>query len=227
MTTLIAENLLLLLLDDDSGKLTGTTYLDTGIGGAVLVELALAGCVEVHKGAGMWARAKVVPTNAPRPSDPLLVESLDLVSAKERTAQDLVGRLGKKRRDVLLDRLRQRGIVEEREDRVLGLIPRRRWPTVDSTHEAGVRREVEDVLLHGARPEERTAALIAVLSALDLAHKVIDLQGLSGREVKKRAKEVADGDWAAKAVRDSIAAAQAAVTAAVIASTAGATASSG
>jgi hypothetical protein len=227
MTTLIAENLLLLLLDDDSGKLTGTTYLDTGIGGAVLVELALAGCVEVHKGSGMWARAKVVPTNAPRPSDPLLVESLDLVSAKERTAQDLVGRLGKKRRDVLLDRLRQRGIVEEREDRVLGLIPRRRWPTVDSTHEAGARREVEDVLLHGARPEERTAALIAVLSALDLAHKVIDLQGLSGREVKKRAKEVADGDWAAKAVRDSIAAAQAAVTAAVIASTAGATASSG
>jgi hypothetical protein len=227
MTTLIAEDLLLLLLDDDSGKLTGTTYLDTGIGGAVLVELTLAGCVEVHKGSGMWARAKVVPTNAPRPSDPLLVESLDLVSAKERTAQDLVGRLGKKRRDVLLDRLRQRGIVEEREDRVLGLIPRRRWPTVDSTHEAVVRREVEDVLLRGARPEERTAALIAVLSALDLAHKVIDLQGMSGRDVKKRAKEVADGDWAAKAVRDSIAAAQAAVTAAVIASTAGATASSG
>jgi hypothetical protein len=227
MTTLIAEDLLLLLLDDDSGKLTGTTYLDTGIGGAVLVELTLAGCVEVHKGSGMWARTKVVPTNAPRPSDPLLVESLDLVSAKERTAQDLVGRLGKKRRDVLLDRLRQRGIVEEREDRVLGLLPRRRWPTVDSTHEAVVRREVEDVLLRGARPEERTAALIAVLSALDLAHKVIDLQGMSGRDVKKRAKEVADGDWAAKAVRDSIAAAQAAVTAAVIASTAGATASSG
>jgi hypothetical protein len=56
MTTLIAEDLLLLLLDDDSGKLTGTTYFDTGVGGAVLVELTLAGCVEVHKGSGCGRR---------------------------------------------------------------------------------------------------------------------------------------------------------------------------
>ena len=72
---------------------------------------------------------------------------------------------------------------------------------------------------------ERTAALIAVLSALDLAHKVIDREGLPARELKKRAKEVAEGDWAAKAVRDSIAAAQAAMTAAVVATTTAATAS--
>ncbi len=45
--------------------------------------------------------------------------------------------------------------------------------------------------------------------------------------MKKRAKEIADGDWAAKAVRESIAAAQAAVTAAVIASTTVATTTTG
>ena len=55
---------------------------------------------------------------------------------------------------------------------------------------------------------------------MDLAHKVVDREGLSGGQVKKRAKEVADGDWAAKAVKDAIAAAQAAVTAAVVATTA-------
>ena len=223
MDSLIAEDLLLLLLDDDSGKLTGTTYLDTGIGGAVLVELALLGCVEVVKGSGLWARAKVVPTVSDPPSDPLLVEAMKLVRSKERTAEDLVSRLGKKRRDVLLDRLRERGILEETEDRVLGLIPRRRWPMVDGAREADVRRRLGDVLIRGASPDERTAALVSVLSALDLAHKVVDREGLPGREVKKRAKEVAEGDWAAKAVRDSIAAAQAAVTAAVVASTAATT----
>ena len=129
-------------------------------------------------------------------------------------------RLGKKRRDLLIGRLLRVGILEEREDRVLGLIPRRRWPTVDSTREDDVRRKLGDVLIRGARPEHRTAALVAVLSALDLAHKVIDREGLTAREVKKRAKEVAEGDWAAKAVRDSIAATQAAVTAAVVASAA-------
>jgi len=186
MTNLIAEDLVLLLLDDESGKLEHATYLDTGIGGALLVELDLA--------------------------------------EKSRTAEDLVGRLGKKRRDVLLHRLRQRGILEEKEHRTLGLIPQKRWPTVDSAHETAVRRALGDALLRGVRPDQRTAALVSLLSSLDLAHKVVDREGLPAREVKKRAKEIAEGDWSAKAVGDAVAAAQAAVTAAVIASTAATTA---
>ena len=220
MTTLIAEDLVLLLLDDESGKFTNASYLDTGIGGALLIELALAETVDVVKGSGLWARAKVRATGLAAPSDPVLAEALSVIAEKERTAQDLVDRLGKRRRDQLLDRLRERGIVEPREDRVLGLIPRRRWPSVDSTHEAGVRRELGDVLLRGVTPTERTAALVSVLSALDIAHKVVDREGAPARDVKKRAKEVAEGDWAAKAVRDSIAAAQAAVAAAMVATTA-------
>ncbi len=220
MDTLIAEDLLLLLLDDSSGKLSGTSYLETGIGGAVLVELALGGYVEIVEGSRLWARAKVVPTGTAPPSDPFLREALELVATKQRTAQDLVDRLGKNRRDVLIGRLRDRGILEETDDRVLGLIPRRRWPTVDGTHEEELRHRLADVLLRGAQPEDRTAALVAVLSALDLVHKVVDREGLSARQVKRRAKEIAQGDWAAKAVRDSIAAAQAAVTAVIVASTA-------
>jgi len=220
MTTLIAEDLVLLLLDDESGKFTNASYLDTGIGGALLIELALAETVDVVKGSGLWARAKVRATGLAAPSDPVLAEALSVIAEKERTAQDLVDRLGKRRQDQLLDRLRERGIVEPREDRVLGLIPRRRWPSVDSTHEAGVRRELGDVLLRGVTPTERAAALVSVLSALDIAHKVVDREGAPAREIKKRAKEVAEGDWAAKAVRDSIAAAQAAVTAAMVATTA-------
>jgi hypothetical protein len=220
---LIAEDLLLLLLDDDSGKLNHSTYLDTGIGGALLVELALGEHVEVVKGSGMWARARVLATSAPPPQDPVLVEAMGLVTEKERTAQDLVGRLGKKRREPLLARLEADGILRREEGKVLGLFPSTRWPAVDSSHEADVRRKLGDALVHGVQPDQRTAALVALLSSLDLAQKVVDAGGLPGREVRKRAKEIADGDWAAKAVRDSIAAAQAAVTAAVIASTTAAT----
>ena len=224
MTNLIAEDLVLLLLDDESGKLEHATYLDTGIGGALLVELALSENVSVVKDGGRWARAKIHVSSAPAPTDPLLVEALGLVAEKPRTAEDLVGRLGKKRRDLLLDRLRQRGILEEKEHLALGLIPRKRWPTVDSTHEAAVRRALGDALVRGATPSQRTAALVSLLSALDLTHKVVDREGLPARDLKKRAKEIAEGDWSAKAVRDAVAAAQAAVTAAVIASTAATTA---
>jgi len=136
MTNLIAEDLVLLLLDDESGKLEHATYLDAGIGGALLVELALAENVSVVKGSGLWARAKVHVSSAPPPADPVLAQALALVAEKPRTAEDLVGRLGKKRRDVLLDRLRQRGILEEKEHRTLGLIPQKRWPAVAAAQAA-------------------------------------------------------------------------------------------
>ena len=53
----------------------------------------------------------------------------------------------------------------------------------------------------------------------------MDREGLPAREIKKRAKEIAEGDWSAKAVSDAVAAAQAAVTAAIVATTAATTAS--
>ena len=225
MEMLIAEDLLLLLLDDESGKLGHATYLDTGIGGAVLVELALAGCVEVTEGSGAWARSKVTVLPTTPPADPVLREAIELIAAKERTAQDLVGRLGKRRRKSLLERLERAGIVRRQEDKVLGLFPRRRWPAVDAGHENDLRRRLGDALLRGVEPDQRTAALIALLSALDVAHKVIDREGLPTGQVKRRAKDIAQGDWAAKAVRDAVRAAQAAVTAAAVA--AGAAGSAG
>jgi hypothetical protein len=223
MDTLIAEDLLLLLIEDESGRLENATYLDTGIGGALLVELALGGHVEVVKGTGAWARAKVRPAPAPLPSDAVLREALEVVAHRERTAQDLVARLGRKRRDQLLERLQQRGILDQREDRVLGLFPRRRWPAADSAHEADVRRQLGGALLHGAHPDDRTAALVSLLSALDIVHKVVDREGRTPKEVKERAKEIAEGDWAAKAVRDAVAATQAAVMVAVMAASTAAT----
>ena len=214
---LIAEDLLLLLLEDDSGRLTNRTYLDTGLGGALLVELALGEHVQVAESSGWWGRAKVQPTAAPPPGDPLLVEALALVAERERTAQELVGRLGKNRREPLLERLVSSGALQRRDDRILGLFPRRRWPARDLAHKADLRRRLGDAIVRGVSPEPRTAALVAVLSAMELAHKVVHLDGLSGREAKARAKEIADGDWAAKAVKDAIRAAQAAMTAAAAA----------
>ena len=91
---------------------------------------------------------------------------------------------------------------------------------VDSAHEEGVRRRLSDALVRGLTPDQRTAALVALLHAVGRAHKVVPLEGLPARTVKARAKEIAEGAWAAKAVKDAIAAATAAITAAVVATTA-------
>lgn len=215
--SLIAEDLLLLLLDDDRGTLS-TSHPQPVMGGALLVELALAGAVRVEK-TSSWRSAKVVGEPGAEVDDPLLRAALMTVTEKERSAQDLVDRLGKHLKDTLAERLVERGILERVDDRVLGLFPRRRWPALDSAHEEAVRRELTGALVHGLTPTPRTGALVALLSAIDKAHKVVDRQGLPAREVRSRAKEIGKGDWAAKAVKDAVAASTAAVAAAVTAST--------
>lgn len=94
------------------------------MGGALLVELALAETVQIVRGTGFLARAKVAATSVLSPDDRVLSAAMAKVREKPRTAQDLVARLGKDQRDVLLGRLADRGILQRDEDRVLGLFPR-------------------------------------------------------------------------------------------------------
>ena len=223
--SLIAEDMLLLLLDDEKGTIVGTSHLQIVLGGAMLIELATTGTVIVEEKKGMWKSAKLRVQPGSLPDDVLLRRAADAVAEKERSGQDLVTRLGKGVQDELLGRLEQRGVLERKEDKVLGLFPRRRWPTVDSTHEDAVRRQLTAALVQGVQPDQHTACLIALLAAIDRAHKVVDRDGLPAGQVRKRAKEIAQGEWAAKAVKDAISASTAAVAAGVAAATTAATTS--
>jgi hypothetical protein len=219
---LIAEDLLLLLLDDETGA-PQSSYLSTALGGAVLVELALASYVGVEEGS-RWHTAKVTPiAGAQPPADAVLAAGLATIAERPRSAQDLVNRLGKGLPESLAERLVEGGILERRDDRLLGLFPRKRWPSVDLAHEQELRRSLTAALVAGQQPDQRTAALIALLSALDRSHQSVDHDGIKAREIKRRAKEIADGDWAAAAVRDAIQAATAAMIAATTAATSAAT----
>jgi hypothetical protein len=216
--TLIAEDLLLLLLDDEKGTLAASEKIQPLLGGALLLELALAGRVEISDKARPWSRAKVAATGTPL-GEPELDEALARVAEKPRAAQDLVTRLGKGTKDRLLDRLVERGMVERHEGRVLGIVPRTTWPARDARHEEAVRALLQGALVQGLTPDARTSALIALLSAIDHAHKVVDRGGLPARTVKARAKEISQGAWAAKAVRDAVMATQAAIATSIAATT--------
>jgi len=226
--TLIAEDLLLLLLHDEKGSVQHTYHLDPVLGGALLVELALGGHVEPvpqEKRWGWMPKDKVRATSDV-PADPLLREAQATLAEKERTAQDLVTRLGRKRRDPLLERLADRGLVRREQSKVLGLFPRTTWPEADGRHEEALRARLEAVLLRDDVPDDRTGALVALLSGADVAQKVVRSERRRPRDVAKRAKAVAEGDWAAAGVKDAIAAANAATMAAITASTAAASSSS-
>jgi hypothetical protein len=224
--TLIAEDLLLLLLDDAKGTVSTWGKTDAVLGGAVLAELAVTGLVTVDEHRSMWRTDKVhAADRAPADLDPLLAEALATIAEKDRGASTLVTKIGKGLEDRLAARLADRGILERRDGKLLGLFPRTTWPAADTTHEDDVRRSVTACLVDGAQPDQRTGALIALLAAIDQAHTAVTVgTTASKKDLQRRAKEVAEGQWAAKAVKDAVDAATAAMIGAMVASTAATTA---
>jgi hypothetical protein len=225
---LIAEDLLLLLYDDETGKpVTGSPGLDYALAGAVLIELTLQHKLDITgpNGGEKPGRLKVLD-GAPT-GDAIVDERLSYVVSKPgKKPKDQIGKLSKHLRDQLLTRLAERGVLQAEQGRVLGLFPVTRWPAKDARHEAEVRAQLASVLKVGTTPDERTGALIALMSALNVVPKVVT-DAVDNRALKRRAKEIADSDWAADAVKKAVAEMQAAVTAAIVVSaTAGASAGS-
>jgi hypothetical protein len=224
---LLAEDLLLLLTDDETGKLVKSgTETDIALGGAQLVELTLDERVDLtRKDEGKAGR--LVVRDASPTGDGLLDEALATVGRHAgRKPAAAVGPLGKKLRQRLYDRLVERGVLRADEGRVLGIFPTRSWPTADAAHEARLRSLVDSAVVQGTTPDARTAAVISLLHAVGAVPKVVDPKrhGVPKRQVQARAKEIAEGDWGSAAVRTAISEMMAATTAAVTAATAAAAA---
>jgi len=118
----------------------------------------------------------------------------------------VIGPLSKNLRQALYRRLAGHGVVRAQESRSLGVFPVRRWPAQDGSRQAQVRRLMTRALVQQEAPDTRTAALIALVHAVGCVDKIIDPRqhGLSRRELRARAKKIAEGNWAAAAVRKAI-----------------------
>jgi hypothetical protein len=204
----LAEDLLLLLLDDDSGRLiTNGISADHALAGAVLMDLIAAGRVAEEGG-----KLHVMDTSSL--DEPVLEASLErLVEKAPSKPQRAIEVLTKNVRENVLTALAKRGLIRQDKDRVLGLFPRKTWPAVDSAHEDAVRAELTAALVGGEQPSERTGTLISLLHAIGVVPKVVEGDK---KVLKARAKEISEGEWAAAAVRRAVQAIQAAVTAAIV-----------
>jgi len=210
--TLIAEDLLLLLLDDQSGK-PNTGHLHLALGGAVLVDLALDGLVEVASHGSLLGSTKLRRAPGAMAGDRILAGALAAM-AENKPAQKLVAKVGKGLLDPLAERQRRRGVLDRREEKVLGLVTRTRWPSRDPSRKEAIRRGLVVILVQGGRADARSAALIGLLLAVHRLHRTVSHPDASARSVKKRAKEVAEESWASPTIKDAVAVATAATAAA-------------
>lgn len=225
VTMLIAEDLLLLLTDDESGKfIVDGNRLDLALAGACVIDLARLGRIDVA-GEGETVKAGRLAVRDETPTgddvlDGVLRQRARLHGAKP---QNVLGKIRKGLRPVVLDRLTGRGLLSRRQTRVLGIFPVTRWPAADPRHKQEKVDELRPILLENAEPNTHLAALVGLLSAVDAAHKVVAVN--DRKAVKRRAKQIRESQWATDAVGKAVEAVESAVMIAVVAG--GAVASGG
>lgn len=204
---LIAEEFLLLSLDHETGRtLISGEKLDPALGGAVLVELALLERITLTDDSAGWTqrgRIKIISTDPI--DDDVLDDAISYLQGKEgkkvaNVLSPMVWRpMTKGLRQRLLFRLAETGLLAERHGRALGVFPRTTWPAVNRTAEMQVRGRLRSALVDGLTPTERTVALVGLLHAT--GHVTRALPGEDKKLIKSRAKQLSEGDWAAKAVK--------------------------
>jgi hypothetical protein len=216
MTDLIlAEEVFLLTHNEESGKASGAFALNSGLAGALLLDLAAQELVD--------AVGETITAVAGTPSHALLASAHSelLQSSEPRTAKQWVIQLPKALKPIgwrVGQSLVDRGVLEEQRSKVLGLFPTTRWPETDPAPEQELRRRLTDVLVGGAEPDPHTALLISLVSALRLVRRLVDKD--QRKQAETRAKDIAaknaEAMGTSAVVSRAVQAVEAAVTAIVI-----------
>ncbi|MBQ1027763.1 GPP34 family phosphoprotein [Micromonospora sp. C95] len=193
----LVEDLLLLLFQPRSGTIAGENTLFYVLAGAVLADLALADRVT------MADRRKVSIVEGHAPSDELLRSAWDYVSEKPRGVQTVLAAIGPQLRKPVLERLVERGDIVREERKLLGLFRTTALRDGGNGRRARLLAEVRRVLVDGAEPSARVAALAALLSGSGtLPQFYRDIPWTT--PVINRAKELEQGNWGAGAAAEAV-----------------------
>ncbi|MGY1452690.1 GOLPH3/VPS74 family protein [Streptomyces sp. SS8] len=217
MGVTLGEEITLLSLDGVSGATKALSSTGWGVAGGILPDLVMAERAAVH--GGRLEVADRTPTGVP-----LLDGRLGLIAGwtgggKRRRASGWMARDQAKSVRAAVESLCGRGLVAEERVRVLGLFPVRRYPEADGSVEREARERPASAVVGGADPDDRTAALVALLHAAGLYRQAFP--GLPRKRVEPRMAEIAEGnrvgDSVRRAIRDVRAAVAVATTITVVA----------
>lgn len=202
--TLLAEDVFLLLVDDVTGKPTvDSTKFPRVLAGALVLELAMHGAVRITGPNDLVKEGRLV-VSGPPPQDPLLARAHSVIGAEKKPVkpQKTIEKLQRKLKEEIASRLVHQGYVTENHDKIWGLFPTTTWPAHDVRRQDRARRAIGSAIVDGTTPTPEISALISLVSAIDAIPKV--LPGVDKKAAKRRAKEIAEGEWASAAVRKAV-----------------------
>ena len=209
MDVTLGDELLLLGYDDVTGKAeVASADLECGLAGALLMELTLAGRVEVS------GKNLTVLDSAPV-GDAEADAALNRIAGEDKPHPPdwWIDQLRSGLRERMLERLTERGMLRLERHKKMLVVTVSRYVSGDSAAESDARARLEDVVVRGAEPDARTAALGALVDSCGLARRVFP--DMDPGELEARLKQLGD----AAPVREAIRSIQAAMIAATLVAT--------
>ena len=190
----LAAELFLVTCHEATGRTRiPTAHLDLGLGGALLLELVLRGCVELVD--------EHVVVGHSSTGDPLLDGALTAVARepRPRSPDHWIRYLARGARAAVERRLVESGILEVDDHRVLGLFPVHHTHQTDSRLEDELVERLHDAVVLGRPPDPDTTALTSLALAVGLERCLFPRS--DRRAIRQRMEEIAEGEWVGPAVR--------------------------
>ena len=172
-----AEEIILLLLNDDNGSFAHVPYwsLNYALAGGVLMDLALENRIDTDL-------EKLVLIDGTPTGDNLLDPTLAEIAADGgRDARFWVERTANRAEEIregALERLVGHGILERRDDRFLWVFKSRRYPAVQGEAEREVKLRIMGVLFSDEIPYPRDVVIICLADACGIFERLLSKQEL-------------------------------------------------
>ncbi|MYE15709.1 MAG: GPP34 family phosphoprotein [Gemmatimonadetes bacterium] len=202
MTLRFAEEIMLLLLDDEEGRFLRVPdwSMRYALGGAVLMDLALEDRIDTDL-------EKLILVDSTPLGEDLLDPVLAEIAGEEGThnARFWVERTAGHSdaiREAAVTRLVERGILERREDRFLWVFRSRRYPVVDGTAEQEVKLRIMELLFSEMIPTPRDVVIICLADACGIFAELLSRREL--QHVMPRIQFLRRMDLIGRAVTDAV-----------------------
>ncbi len=210
----LAEELLLLALDDEKGSIVSAASLaiDYGLAGALLLEMAEKGQITLD---GKYLKI----LNPGKTGDQLTDFALDILTSKkkDKDIEYWTSQLGwhfKPKREYLLESLINKGILKKVEGKVLWVFTTKKYPMQYDRPENEIRGRIRGIVLEGKPADTRSLMLINLMEACSLAKEVFkDKQ--EQKLAEKKIKQLAKGDASSQLVNEAVQGIQTAIMAAI------------
>ena len=197
-----AEELMLLILDDENGKFARVPdrLMRYALAGGVLMDLALENRIDTDL-------KQLILVDSTPVQDSLLDPTLaDIARAKEtRDARFWVERTALRAdeiREEALNRLVKKGILRQQEDRFLWVFQSRRYPAIDDAPQREVKLRITGVLFSDEIPDPRDVVIIGLAHACDLFKEILSARELT--HVSDRIDQVRKLDLIGQAMSQAI-----------------------